>query len=92
MTEWRMMSSMDVNCFTRATQNRANLKSRRQIRQPLRRGVDERGLDSLVDAAQGQRPKENEEHAESDLHDLPARKQTRAPALQRLARGETDSK
>lgn len=64
----------------------ADLEPRRQIGEPLRRGINERGLHALVNAGQDQRTEDDEEAAESDLDDLAGRHDLRAPALQRLAR------
>ena len=69
----------------------ANSEPRRQIRQPLRRGIHERCLHALVDARQYECAEDDEERAESHFHDLARREDSRAPALHSLARGETDA-
>jgi hypothetical protein len=58
----------------------ADLEPRRQIGEPLRRGINERGLHALVNAGQDQRTEDDEEAAESDLDDLAGRHNLRASA------------
>jgi hypothetical protein len=56
------------------------LKPRGEICQPLRRGIDQRRLDCLVEPGQDQHADGNEYHSERHLDGVTCRKQLVAPA------------
>src|SRR6516162_10251118 len=66
------------------------LKPRRQIRQPLRGGVNEHGLQVLVETSEDESTDKNEKHAKRHLHGMAYRQGPLAPALQRFARQKPD--
>jgi len=61
------------------------LKPRRQICQPLRGGVNEHGLQVLVETSEDESTDKNEKHAKRHLHGMAYRQGPLAPALQRFA-------
>src|SRR5260370_41265499 len=61
------------------------LKPRRQIRQPLRGGVNEHGLQVLVETSEDESTDRNEKHAKRRLHGMAYRQGLLAPALPRFA-------
>jgi predicted metal-dependent hydrolase len=57
------------------------LKPRRQIRQPLRGGVNEHGLHALVETSEDESTDKNEKHAKRRLHGMAYRQGLLVPAL-----------
>src|SRR5215472_16064378 len=66
------------------------LKPRRQIRQPLRGGINEPGFQVLVETSEDKSTDKNEKHAKRHLHGMAYRQGPLAPALQRFARQKPD--
>src|SRR5262249_28221172 len=66
------------------------LKPRRQIRQPLRGGINEPGFQVLVETSEDKSTDKNEKHAKRHLHGMAYRQDLLAPALQSFARQKPD--
>ena len=66
------------------------LKPRRQIRQPLWGGINEHGLQVLVETSEDENTDKNEKHAKRRLDGMAYRRGRLAPALQRFARQKPD--
>jgi hypothetical protein len=66
------------------------LKPRGEIRQPLRRGVDEHGFQVFVKTSENENTDKNEKHAKRHLDGMAYRRGLLAPALQRFARQKPD--
>ena len=68
------------------------LKPRGQIREPLRGGVNEHGLQVLVETSEDENTDKNEKHAKRRLDGMAYRQGLPALPLQRFARQKPDDR